>query len=234
MLEVANLRVSYGNLEVVHGVSFRAQQGEVTAILGANGAGKTTVLKALMGLVRSSSGTVTFEAESLRGRPAHQIARCGLAMCPEGRQVFPQMSVHENLLMGAYLRSDLSLIQADIADMFQRFPRLFERRSQLAGTLSGGEQEMLAIARALMARPRLLLLDEPSWGLAPIILDEVAQAIRDISKRGTTILLVEQNVQMALDLAQYAYVLETGEVVMQASSPELLASSYIQNAYLGV
>lgn len=234
MLEVADLRVSYGNLEVVHGISFRAEEGEITAILGGNGAGKTTVLKALMGLVPSTSGKATFGSARLSGKRPHEVARLGLAMCPEGRQVFPQMSVNENLLMGAYLRSDSALIQADIEEMFQRFPRLFERRAQLAGTLSGGEQEMLAIARALMARPKLLLLDEPSWGLAPIIVEEVAQAIQDIRKRGTTILLVEQNVQMALDLAHYAYILETGELVMQASSPELMASSYIKNAYLGV
>jgi branched-chain amino acid transport system ATP-binding protein len=233
MLEVADLRVRYGNLEVVHGISFRAEKGKVTAVLGGNGAGKTTVLKAVMGLVPASAGSVTFGAAQLNGKPAHEVARLGLAMCPEGRQVFPEMSVHENLLMGAYLRSEPG-IRADLEDMFQRFPRLCERRLQLAGTLSGGEQEMLAIARALMARPQLLLLDEPSWGLAPIVVDEVAQAIRDINQAGTTILLVEQNVQMALDLAVYAYVLETGEVVMQGSNQELMSNSYVQNAYLGV
>ena len=234
MLEVADLRVRYGNLEVVHGISFRAEKGKVTAVLGGNGAGKTTVLKAVMGLVPASAGSVTLGAVQLKGKPAHEVARFGLAMCPEGRQVFPEMSVHENLLMGAYLRGDPSAIRADLEEMFQRFPRLRERRLQLAGTLSGGEQEMLAIARALMARPQLLLLDEPSWGLAPIIVDEVAQAIRDISQTGTTILLVEQNVQMALDLAVYAYVLETGEVVMQGSNQQLMSNSYVQNAYLGV
>lgn len=234
MLEVTDLRVRYGNLEVVHGISFRAEQGKITAVLGGNGAGKTTVLRALMGLLPSSGGKVMFGAENLTGRPPHEVAKRGLAMCPEGRQVFPQMSVNENLLMGAYLRSNAAEIEADIAEMFRRFPRLFERRSQLAGTLSGGEQEMLAIARALMARPTLLLLDEPSWGLAPLIVDEVAQAIREISEKGTTILLVEQNVQMALDLAFYAYVLETGEVVMEGSDQELKANNYIKNAYLGV
>ncbi|MCL4182931.1 MAG: ABC transporter ATP-binding protein [Burkholderiaceae bacterium] len=234
MLEVADLRVRYGNLEVVHGVSFRAEPGEITAILGGNGAGKTTVLKALMGLVPTASGTITFGTQNLTRRPPHAIARSGLAMCPEGRQVFPRMSVYENLLMGAYLRSDAAGIQEDIEKMFERFPRLSERRLQPAGTLSGGEQEMLAIARALMARPALLLFDEPSWGLAPLIVEEVSQAIRDIKERGTTILLVEQNVQMALGLARYAYILETGEIAMQGSSEELIANSYIKNAYLGV
>lgn len=234
MLEVTDLRVCYGNLEVVHGVSFRADQGRITALLGGNGAGKTTILRAVMGLIPVADGVVTFAGARLDGKPAHHIARHGLAMCPEGRQVFPQMSVYENLLMGAYLRSDQAGIRADLDNVYRQFPRLFDRHTQLAGTLSGGEQEMLAIARALMARPRLLLLDEPSWGLAPIIVEEVAQAIHDISQAGTTILLVEQNVQMALDLAHYGYVLETGEVITHGSSQELESNGFVQNAYLGV
>jgi ABC-type branched-chain amino acid transport systems, ATPase component len=231
-LDVKHLRIAYKGIEVVHGVSFTVRQGAITVIIGANGAGKTSILKGLMGIVKPTGGEARYGEIDLLKLPAHKKAAAGISLCPEGRQLFPQMTVLENLEMGAYSRKDKQ-IRRDIERIFERFPRLAERRNQKAGTLSGGEQEMLAIARAMMPNPNLLILDEPSWGLAPIMVDEVASIIRDINRQGTTILLIEQNANVALRMADRAYVLDVGNIVMDGTGEELLKNKTVQEIYLG-
>ena len=234
MLEVENLRVRYGTVEAVKGVSFRVSPGTIVSLIGANGAGKTTSLRALTGLVKPSGGELRFEGTSLSGLAPHQIVGLGIAHVPEGRRLFPKMTVLENLRMGAYLRTGKSDIAAALAMIYQHFPILQERGRQLAGSLSGGEQQMLAIARALMSRPKLLLLDEPSMGLSPIMTAEIGGIIRQINALGVSIILVEQNAMLALTLAQYGYVLETGSFVMQGNAEALLRDEGVKKAYLGI
>ena len=232
MLTVSNLRVSYGPTEVIHGISLEVNEGECVALIGANGAGKSSTLKAICGLVPAAAGTISFEGRDITNQSGHAIVRAGITMCPEGRQVFPQMSTVQNLRMGAYARTDRQQA-ADLEEMMDMFPILRERASQAAGTLSGGEQEMLAIARALMARPRLCIFDEPSLGLAPKIVAEVGETIQRIKKMGKTILLVEQNSLMALRLADRAYLFEAGEIVLSGTGEELQSHPDVAKAYLG-
>lgn len=232
MLTVSDLRVSYGAIEVIHGISLEVQEGECVALIGANGAGKSSTLKSICGLVPATSGTITFEGRDITNHSGHSIVRAGITMCPEGRQVFPQMSTVQNLRMGAYARSDDEQA-SDLDEMMDMFPILRERAGQAAGTLSGGEQEMLAIARALMARPKLCIFDEPSLGLAPKIVAEVGDTIDRIKKMGKTILLVEQNSLMALRLADRAYLFEAGEIVLTGTGAELQSHPEVVKAYLG-
>lgn len=232
MLEVQDLKIGYGPIEVVHGVTLRVEPGECVALIGANGAGKTSTLKAICGLVPARGGTVRFEGRDITNLPGHAVVRAGITMCPEGRQVFSQMSVLQNLRMGAYARNDAEQAQ-DLDAMMDMFPILRARSSQAAGTLSGGEQEMLAIARALMARPRLCIFDEPSLGLAPKIVAEVGETIARIKATGMTILLVEQNSHLALRLADRAYLFEAGEIVLSGTGAELQSHPDIAKAYLG-
>ena len=234
MLEVNDLRVRYGTVEAVKGVSFRVSERAIVSLIGANGAGKTTSLRALTGLVKPSGGEVRFEGTSLIGLAPHQIIRLGIAHVPEGRRLFPKMTVLENLRMGAYLRTSKPEVASTLEMIYQHFPILKERGRQLAGSLSGGEQQMLAIARALMNRPRLLLLDEPSMGLSPIMTAEIGKIIRQINALGVSIILVEQNAMLALTLARYGYVLETGSLVMQGQAQELLQNEGVKKAYLGM
>jgi len=234
MLEVKDLRVSYGAIKALHGVNLRVEPGEIVTLIGCNGAGKTTTLRAISGLVRASGGEIRYESRLISRLPPHEIVRLGLAQAPEGRGVFANLTVDENLDLGAYARTDHQRIAADRERTLTLFPRLKERLRQLAGTLSGGEQQMLAIARALLARPRLLLLDEPSLGLAPQVVLTIFRIIREINADGTTILLVEQNAHMALKVANRAYVLETGRIVMEGPAAELAASDEVRKAYLGV
>jgi len=234
MLEVKELRVHYGNVEAVKGVSFQVSAGTIVSLIGANGAGKTTSLRALTGLVRPSGGELKFENASLIGLAPHQIVGLGIAHVPEGRRLFPKMTVLENLRMGAYLRTNKTDVTATLEMIYQHFPILRERGRQLAGSLSGGEQQMLAIARALMSRPKLLLLDEPSMGLSPIMTAEIGKIIRQINEFDVSIILVEQNAMLALTLAQYGYVLETGSLVMQGYAQELLRDEGVKRAYLGI
>jgi branched-chain amino acid transport system ATP-binding protein len=232
VLEVRDLHVYYGEIHALKGASLSVEKGEIVALLGPNGAGKTTTLKTISGLLAPRSGGVTLEGQSLVGVPAHEIVRRGLAHVPEGRRIFNRLSVAENLEMGAYTRSD-GAIREDMDRAFTLFPRLRERRMQVAGTLSGGEQQMLAIGRALMARPRLLLLDEPSMGLAPVLVEQIFETIQDINRQGTPILLVEQNAAMALTIAQRGYVLETGAIVLEGSARALGENADVRRAYLG-
>jgi branched-chain amino acid transport system ATP-binding protein len=231
LLEVDNLRVAYGGIEALRGISFTVDEGEIVTLLGANGAGKTTTLRTISGLLRPKTGTVTFDGQRVDTIPPHQMVRLGLGHVPEGRRIFPRMSVRENLQMGAYHRNDD--LGPDINRVFDLFPVLRERETQDGGTLSGGEQQMLAIGRALMSRPRLLLLDEPSMGLAPMIVARIFDIIREINEQGTTVLLVEQNAAQALRLATRGYVLETGEIVMSDAASALLADDRVRAAYLG-
>ncbi|MDI3256255.1 MAG: ABC transporter ATP-binding protein [Kyrpidia sp.] len=233
MLNVRDLNVYYGVIHALKNISLTVGPGEIVTLIGANGAGKTTLLRTISGLITPRSGDVQFEGRSVIKTPAKEIVRLGISQVPEGRRVFATMSVEENLEMGAYLRKDKAGVQKDLEMVYSRFPRLQERRKQLAGTLSGGEQQMLAIGRALMARPRLLLLDEPSMGLAPILVQEIFQIIGEINRAGTTILLVEQNAHMALSVANRAYVLETGQIKLSGSSAELAQSEEVKKAYLG-
>jgi len=233
MLEVENLWVRYGTVEAVKGVSFSVPAGSIVSLIGANGAGKTTSLRALTGLVRPEAGELRFESTSLVGLAPHQVVGLGIAHVPEGRRLFPKMTVLENLTMGAYLRSRAD-VAATLAMIYEHFPILKERSRQLAGSMSGGEQQMLAIARALMSRPKLLLLDEPSMGLSPIMTAEVGKIIRQINALDVSIILVEQNAMLALTLAQYGYVLQTGELVMQGKAHELLRDEGVKKAYLGL
>lgn len=233
MLVVENLRSGYGSEEVLHGVSLTVNEGEIVSILGANGAGKTTTLLTISGLVRPTGGSITFCGEALHELPSHLVVRRGLSQSPEGRRVFGVLSVLENLRLGAFTVHDKVLAEETLEWIFELFPRLFERKDQFAGTLSGGEQQMLAIGRALMSQPRLLLLDEPSLGLAPILVKSIFSTVRTINERGVTVLIVEQNARAALKLATRGYVLELGRVVMEDTAANLLANPSVQEAYLG-
>jgi branched-chain amino acid transport system ATP-binding protein len=234
MLEVNDLRHSYGKIRALKGITLTIGEGEIVALIGANGAGKTTTLHCISGLLGSvESGTITFMGKILNGMKPHEISQCGITQVLEGRHIFPHLTIKENLMMGAYLRTDSHAISSDLEDMYRRFPRLHEREKQMGGTLSGGEQQMLAIARALMGRPKLILMDEPSLGLAPLIVREVFQIIRDINKEGMPILLVEQNSKAALHIADRGYVLENGEIVLCEKCEELLNNENVQRSYLG-
>ncbi|HEL1556389.1 ABC transporter ATP-binding protein [Streptococcus suis] len=233
MLKVENLSVHYGVIEAVKNVSFEVNEGEVVTLIGANGAGKTSILRTISGLVRPSSGTISFLENEIQKVPARKIVADGLSQVPEGRHVFAGLTVMENLEMGAFLRNNREENQANLKKIFARFPRLEERKNQDAATLSGGEQQMLAMGRALMSQPKLLLLDEPSMGLAPIFIQEIFDIIQDIQKQGTTVLLIEQNANKALAIADRGYVLETGKVVLTGTGKELLASEEVKKAYLG-
>jgi branched-chain amino acid transport system ATP-binding protein len=233
MLTLENISVSYGAIRALKGVSMHVGQGEVVTLIGANGAGKTTTLRTITGLLSPTEGRILFEGQEISGRPTHQLVARGISMSPEGRGVFANLTVRENLMMGAYLKKNKAEINQDLERGFRMFPRLKERESQKAGTLSGGEQQMLAMARALMSRPRLLLLDEPSLGLAPLVVHTIFEAIDEIRGEGTTILLVEQNAHAALKHSDRAYVLETGRIVMEGPSKELAADPRIKEAYLG-
>ncbi|MGM9885012.1 ABC transporter ATP-binding protein [Streptococcus hyointestinalis] len=233
MLTVDNLSIHYGVIQAVKNVSFEVNEGEVVTLIGANGAGKTSILRTISGLVRPSEGSISFLGESIEKAPARKIVANGLSQVPEGRHVFSGLTVMENLEMGAFLHNDREQNQKNLKMIFERFPRLEERKNQDAATLSGGEQQMLAMGRALMSRPKLLLLDEPSMGLAPIFIQEIFDIIQDIQKQGTTVLLVEQNANKALAIADRGYVLETGKIVLSGTGQELLASDEVRKAYLG-
>ena len=233
MLKVENLSVHYGMIQAVRDVSFEVNEGEVVSLIGANGAGKTSILRTISGLVRPSAGKIEFLGQEIQKDPAQKIVAAGLSQVPEGRHVFPGLTVMENLEMGAFLKKDREENQANLKKVFSRFPRLEERKNQDAATLSGGEQQMLAMGRALMSTPKLLLLDEPSMGLAPIFIQEIFDIIQDIQKQGTTVLLIEQNANKALAIADRGYVLETGKVVLSGTGKELLASEEVRKAYLG-
>ena len=233
MLEVKDINVYYGAIHAIKGISLSVEEGEIVTLIGANGAGKSTTLRTISGLLKPKTGEINFLNKNIAGMPAHKIVREGISQVPEGRRIFAEMTVQENLELGAFTRSDKDEIQNDFKMVFGRFPRLEERKFQLAGTLSGGEQQMLAMGRALMSRPRLLLLDEPSMGLAPLLIREIFNIIADIHKTGTTVLLVEQNANMALSIANRAYVLETGRITISGDAKELAASEDIRKAYLG-
>lgn len=233
MLKVNGINVFYGTIHALHDISFEVNEGEIVTLIGANGAGKTTTLHSISGLIQPKSGTISFMDKNITGVPANKIVEMGLGQVPEGRRVFADMTVLENLEMGAYTRKDKQNIKQDYEVVYSRFPRLKERLKQLAGTLSGGEQQMLAMGRALMSRPKLLLLDEPSMGLAPLFVKEIFSIIQDINRTGTTILLVEQNANMALSIANRAYVLETGRITLSGTAAELASSEDIRKAYLG-
>lgn len=231
MLEVKDLKVSYGAVEAIHGVSLKVDDGEIVSLIGANGAGKTTILRTISGLKKADSGEIRFDGADLRKTEPSRIIRLRLAHVPEGRHIFPQMTVEENLEMGAF--ADGKNMEAGISDVFDRFPRLRERRRQLAGTLSGGEQQMLAVGRALMAKPRMILMDEPSMGLSPLLVREIFSIIREVNQKGITVLLVEQNAKMALSISSRAYVMETGRISISGNAAELLKDARVKKAYLG-
>ena len=233
MLEVKDMEVYYGVIQAIKGVSFEVNEGEVIALIGANGAGKTTILHAVTGLLTPQKGSILFEGKDITKTPAHKIVGLGMAHVPEGRRVFSELSVYQNLKLGAYTRSDKGEIEQTLEMVYKRFPRLAERRNQLAGTLSGGEQQMLAMGRALMSNPRIILMDEPSMGLSPILVNEIFDIIQSVSEAGTTVLLVEQNAKKALAIADRAYVLETGRIVMSGDAKELMNDDSIKKAYLG-
>ena len=233
LLQVRDLHVAYGGIRAVKGIHLDIAPGELVALIGSNGAGKTTTLKTLAGLLKPSSGEIRYDGNSLNGVAAHQRVAMGLALVPEGRGIFARLSISENLLMGAYSRGNSDEIAADLTRMYELFPRLHERKQQLAGTLSGGEQQMVAMARALMSRPRLLMLDEPSMGLAPLMVKKIFQTVRDISAQGMSILLVEQNAKLALQVASRGYVMESGTITLSGTAKELLGSAAVQRAYLG-
>ena len=233
MLHVDNLVVRYGMIEAIKGISFDVNDGEIVTLIGANGAGKTTTMHAISGLIRPYSGSIEFDGKNLVKIPSHKIVELGIAQCPERRRVFSSQSVEDNLLLGAYLRKDSKAINEDLKMVYDLFPRLLERKKQLSGTLSGGEQQMLAMGRALMAKPKIMLLDEPSMGLSPLLVKEIFDIIKDINSKGVTILLVEQNAKMALSIADRAYVIETGKIVTSGTGEELLYSDDIKKAYLG-
>lgn len=233
MLTINDINVFYGAIHAIKGVSLEVNDGEIVTLIGANGAGKSTILRTISGLLKPKTGSIQFEGQEIAGMPAHEIVKTGISQVPEGRRIFAEMSVLENLELGAFTRKDKDGIKADMELVFDRFPRLKERIGQLAGTLSGGEQQMLAMGRALMSRPRLLLLDEPSMGLAPLLIKEIFAIIQDINKTGTTVLLVEQNANMALSIAHRAYVLETGRITLSGDAKELAASDEVRKAYLG-
>lgn len=233
MLEVKDLEVYYGVIQAIKGISFHVDKGEVIALIGANGAGKTTTLHTVTGLLSPKAGRVIFEGKDITKVPAHKIVSMGMAHVPEGRRVFAELSVYENLKMGAYTRKNKSEIEESLQNVYKRFPRLEERKNQMAGTLSGGEQQMLAMGRALMSKPKIILMDEPSMGLSPIMVNEIFDIIRSVSEGGTTVLLVEQNAKKALSIADRAYVLETGKIVLEGKAADLLENDSIKKAYLG-
>ena len=233
MLKVDDLNVYYGSIHALKGVTLHVDEGEIVTLIGANGAGKSTLLKTISGLLKPKEGTIEYLNNSIAGKQAQAIVKAGISHVPEGRRVFADMSVEENIELGAFLRKDKAGIQQDFQKVYEIFPRLHERRKQLAGTLSGGEQQMLAMGRAILAKPKLLLLDEPSMGLAPLMVKTIFQVVKDINQEGTTILLVEQNANMALSIADRAYVIETGRVILSGTAEELRSSEEIKNAYLG-
>ena len=233
LLKVDNINVFYGNIHAVKDVSFEVNEGEIVTLIGANGAGKTTTLQTLTGILQAKSGSIMFEGKDLTKVPAHKIVEMGMAHVPEGRRVFSDMTVYENLLMGAYTRKDKNEIAESLEMVYKRFPRLKERQGQRSGTLSGGEQQMLAMGRALMSKPRIILMDEPSMGLSPIFVNEIFNIIKDVSEGGTTVLLVEQNAKKALSIADRAYVLETGNITLEGKAEDLLHNEAVQKAYLG-
>ena len=233
MLEVKDLEVYYGVIQAIKGVSFHVEKGEVIALIGANGAGKTTILHTVTGLLSPKKGSVIFQGKDITKTPAHKIVSMGMAHVPEGRRVFAELSVYENLKMGAYTRTDKAEIEESLKNVYKRFPRLEERKNQMAGTLSGGEQQMLAMGRALMSKPGIILMDEPSMGLSPILVNEIFDIIRSVSESGTTVLLVEQNAKKALSIADRAYVLETGNITLEGNAKDLLEDDSIKKAYLG-
>ena len=232
MLKVENINVHYGVINAIKNVSFEVNKGEIVALIGANGAGKTSIMHAISGLIKTSSGSISFLDEDITKLPAHKVISLGLAQVPEGRRIFAQLTVQENLEMGAYLRTD-NKVEEDLAKIYQRFPRLRERKRQLAGTLSGGEQQMLAMGRALMSKPKLLLLDEPSMGLSPILVNEIFKIIQEINEEGVTVLLVEQNANKALSIANRAYVLETGHITVSGDAKDVASNPKVREAYLG-
>ena len=233
MLEVKNLEVYYGVICALKGISFEVNQGEIVSLIGANGAGKTTTMQSVVGLIPKKAGTVTFDGQDITKTPCHKIVHLGMTQVPEGRRIFQELSVYENLLMGAYGEKNKQQFKADLEAIYTRFPRLAERRNQIAGTLSGGEQQMLAMGRAIMCHPKLLMLDEPSMGLSPLLVDQVFEIIKDINKDGTTVLLVEQNAGKSLAISDRAYVMENGSIVLSGTGAELAASEQVSKAYLG-
>ena len=233
LLEVKNLEVYYGVICALKGISFEVNEGEIVSLIGANGAGKTTMMQSVVGLLPKKSGTVIFDGHDITKTPCHKIVSMGMTQVPEGRRIFQELSVYENLLMGAYTMKDQHKFKADLDEIYERFPRLAERRNQIAGTLSGGEQQMLAMSRALMIHPKLLMLDEPSMGLAPILVDQIFSIIKELNESGTTILLVEQNASKALEIAHRAYVMETGSITLSGTGIELAQSDEVRKAYLG-
>lgn len=233
MLKIKGLQVNYGGIQAVKGVDMEVQQGELVTLIGANGAGKTTTMKAITGLKPYSAGDIEYDGKSIKGVPSHELLKSGLAMVPEGRGIFARMSIIENMQMGAYLRNDKEQIKKDVDRMFGFFPRLKERATQLAGTLSGGEQQMLAMARAILSKPKLLLLDEPSMGLSPIMVEKIFEVVRTISKEGITVLLVEQNARLALQAADRGYVMDSGTVTMSGDAKQMLDDPKVRAAYLG-
>ena len=233
MLEVKDLEVYYGMIQAIKGIDFHVNEGEVVALIGANGAGKTTILHTVSGLLQENAGTITFEGQDITKVPGHKIVSMGMAHVPEGRRVFSQLTVLQNLKMGAYTRSDKNEIEETLKMVYSRFPRLEERKNQIAGTLSGGEQQMLAMGRALMSHPKIILMDEPSMGLSPIFVNEIFDIIKSVSESGTTVLLVEQNAKKALSIADRAYVLETGNIALEGNAKDLLNNDSIKKAYLG-
>ncbi|MBB2777232.1 ABC transporter ATP-binding protein [Comamonas aquatica] len=233
LLDVRGIDVAYGGIRAVRQLNLHVHPGELVALIGANGAGKSTTLRAICGLVPLAAGSIHYQGQSLAGQPVHSMVRQGLVMVPEGRGIFPQLTIEENLYMGAYTRTDKDGVAQDLEGVFTRFPRLAERRKQTAGTLSGGEQQMLAMGRAILSQPKLLLLDEPTMGLAPIMVDKIFEVIADISQRGVTILLIEQNARLALEVSQRGYVLESGELTLQGPAHDLLHDPKVRAAYLG-
>ncbi len=233
LLEIKDLEVFYGVIQALKGISFSVDEGEIITLIGANGAGKTTTMQSVIGLIPKKAGTVTYNGENITHTPAHKLVGKGMAQVPEGRRIFQELTVYENLLMGAFLNKDKKEIKEDIERIYTLFPRLKERKSQIAGTLSGGEQQMLAMGRALMSKPKLLMLDEPSMGLSPLLVDEVFNLIKEINKDGTTILLVEQNAGKSLAISDRAYVLENGKIVLTGTGKELMESDMVKKAYLG-
>ena len=233
MLEVNDLQVYYGVICALKGISFHVEEGEIVSLIGANGAGKTTTMQSISGLIPKKAGTVLFEGKDITKIPCHKIVHMGLTQVPEGRRIFQELTVYENLLMGAYTNKDQQRFKRDLQAIYERFPRLAERRNQIAGTLSGGEQQMLAMSRAIMCHPRLLLLDEPSMGLSPLLVDQVFEIIKDINRDGTTVLLVEQNAGKSLAISDRAYVLENGRIALSGTGAELASSEMVRKAYLG-
>ena len=233
LLEVKNLEVYYGVICALKGISFEVNEGEIVSLIGANGAGKTTMMQSVVGIIPKRNGSVLFNGQDITKTPCHKIVQLGMTQVPEGRRIFQELSVYENLMMGAYTVKNQQQFKADLESIYERFPRLAERRNQVAGTLSGGEQQMLAMSRALMIRPKLLMLDEPSMGLAPILVDQVFSIIKELNQSGTTILLVEQNANKALEISDRAYVLETGSITLSGTGAELAQSDEVRKAYLG-